>query len=310
MTGFLAWLSRKRFQQRYLTYYLMLLPTITFFIIFNYIPMSGIYYAFTRFSYTGGLFGSPFVGLDNFKYLFKSGILLRITRNTVLYNIAFIFFSHLLQIIFAIMISRITGRLFKRLTQSMLLFPYFVSFVILRVLVYNLFNYEIGLVNATLAELGASPYDFYNKASFWPFIIVFFYLWKNVGYGTVIYLAAITGIDTELYESASIDGAGAVKQIFYITVPLLKPTFVTLFLFSLGSILKGQFELFYQLIGSNGNLFTLTDIIDTYVFRSLTFDFDIGRSAAAGVYQSIFGFLLIMSVNGIIKRKAPEYALF
>jgi putative aldouronate transport system permease protein len=288
----------------------MLLPTIVFFVVFNYIPMTGIYYAFTKFSFTGGLFGSQFVGLDNFKYLFKSGILFRITRNTILYNIAFILIGNFAQIVLAVLISRVMGKLFKRITQSMLLLPYFVSFVILRVLVYNLFNYEIGLVNSTFASMGIAPYDFYNKTALWPFIIIFFYLWKSVGYGSVIYLASITGIDPELYESASIDGAGVFKQILYITLPLLKATFITLFLFSLGSILKGQFELFYQLVGSNGNLFTVTDIIDTFVFRSLTTDFDIGRSSAAGVYQSVFGFILIMTVNTIIKRKNPEYALF
>jgi putative aldouronate transport system permease protein len=272
--------------------------------------MSGIYYAFTKFSFAGGLFGSKFVGLDNFMYLFKSGILFRITRNTLLYNMAFIVLSHLAQIVVAILISRVIGRVFKRLSQSMILLPYFVSYVILRVLVYNIFNYEIGIVNSLLASVGTAPYDFYNKTAFWPLIIIFFYLWKNVGYGSVIYLAAITGIDLELYEAASIDGAGIFKQIFHITVPMLKTTFITLFLFSLGSILKGQFDLFYQLVGSNGNLFTVTDIIDTYVFRSLTTDFDIGRSAAAGVYQSIFGFILIMAVNTIIRKKNQEYALF
>ncbi|MDR1560142.1 MAG: ABC transporter permease subunit [Clostridiales bacterium] len=302
---------RRRLADRhYLVYYLMLLPTIVFFVVFNYIPMTGIYYAFTKFSFTGGLFGSQFVGLDNFKYLFKSGILFRITRNTILYNIAFILIGNFAQIVLAVLISRVMGKLFKRITQSMLLLPYFVSFVILRVLVYNLFNYEIGLVNSTFASMGIAPYDFYNKTALWPFIIIFFYLWKSVGYGSVIYLASITGIDPELYESASIDGAGVFKQILYITLPLLKATFITLFLFSLGSILKGQFELFYQLVGSNGNLFTVTDIIDTFVFRSLTTDFDIGRSSAAGVYQSVFGFILIMTVNTIIKRKNPEYALF
>ncbi|MDR1766087.1 MAG: ABC transporter permease subunit [Lachnospiraceae bacterium] len=296
--------------KKYAAYYLMLLPAIIFFIVFNYIPMSGIYYAFTRFSFTGGLFGSPFVGFENFKYLFKSGTLLRITRNTVLYNIAFISISNICQVLIAVMISRVAGRVFKRISQSLLLFPYFVSFVILRVLVYNLFNYEFGIVNGILRSGGLPPYDFYNKPFLWPALIVFFYLWKNIGYGTVIYLASITGIDPELYESAAMDGAGTFKQIRYITLPLIKPTFVILFLFSLGSILKGQFELFYQLIGSNGNLFSMTDIIDTFVYRSLTFDFDIGRSSAAGVYQSVFGFILIMAVNTIIKKRNPDYALF
>lgn len=144
----------------------------------------------------------------------------------------------------------------------------------------------------------------------WILLIILFYLWKNLGYSMVIYLAAITGISDEYYEAAKIDGAHIFQRIWYITVPMLKSTFVVLLLFSLGSIMKGQFDLFYQLIGNNGVLYNTTDILDTYVFRSLKVTFDIGMATAAGLYQSLFGFILIMTVNYIIRRINDDYALF
>ena len=290
--------------------FLMLVPTILFFLINNYLPMIGIYYAFTKFSISGGLFGSAFIGLDNFKFLYKSNILFNITKNTVMYNLIFIILGNLIQIFVAILLSKLIGKAFRKITQTLMFLPYFVSYVILGVLVYNLFNYEIGFVNTLLKSVHMQPMDVYNSPNLWLFLIPAFYMWKWVGYGTVIYLATILGISVEYYEAAEIDGASIIQQIRYITLPLITPTFIILILFALGSIMKGQFELFYQLIGTNGNLYNTTDIIDTYVYRSLTSDFDIGIGAAGGLYQSVFGFILIMAVNFVVKRKNPEYALF
>jgi putative aldouronate transport system permease protein len=290
--------------------FLMLAPTLIFFIINNYFPMAGIYYAFTRFNYQGGLFGSPFVGLSNFDFLFKSNVLFNLTKNTILYNLAFIFIGNVLQVFTAILLSELIGKAFRKITQTLMFLPYFVSYVILSVLVYNLFNYEYGFVNTFLKSIHVLPYDFYNNPAIWPFLILAFYIWKQLGYGTVIYLATILGISKEYYEAAEIDGANIFQQIRHITIPLLKPTFIILILFALGSIMKGQFELFYQMVGTNGVLYNATDIIDTYVYRSLMSDFDIGMGTAAGLYQSLFGFILIVTVNFIIKRKNPEYALF
>lgn len=188
--------------------------------------------------------------------------------------------------------------------------PYFISFVLLSVIAYNMFNYESGFVNTVLKRFEAGPVDIYNTPWIWVFLIIIFYLWKNLGYSMVIYLAAITGISDEYYEAARIDGANIFQRIWYITVPMLKPTFVILLLFSLGSIMKGQFDLFYQLIGNNGVLYNATDIIDTYVYRSLKVTFDIGMATAAGLYQSLFGFILIMTVNYIIRKVNEDYALF
>jgi putative aldouronate transport system permease protein len=185
-----------------------------------------------------------------------------------------------------------------------------VSFVIFSVLVYNVFNFEYGLVNTILRSFGVAPVNFYGEAAYWPFFITLFYIWKSLGYGVVVYLATIVGISKEYYEAAKVDGASVIQQIRYITLPQLAPTFTILLLFSLGNIMKGQFELFYQIVGNNGLLFSTTDIIDTYVYRSLTTTFDFGMGTAAGLYQSVFGFVLILIVNYIVKRKDAAFALF
>ena len=193
----------------------------------------------------------------------------------------------------------------------MIFMPYFVSYVILRVLVFNMFEYDVGLINNFMTSIGRAKIDFYNTPSYWPWIITLFYLWKNIGYGMVVYLATITGISSDYYEAAQIDGANIYQQIRYITVPLLKPTFIILLLYALGGIMKGQFELFYQLVGNNGTLFSTTDIFDTYVYRiTTTQPLSMGLGTAAGLFQSLFGFIVIILTNFFIKRKNPEYALF
>lgn len=290
--------------------FLMLLPVVVFFIINSYAPMVGIYYAFTRFDFTRSLFNSEFVGMENFKFLWNSGILTKLTVNTLGYNAAFIFFGNTLAIFCAILLSEIKLKWFKKLTQSIMFLPYFISFVILSVVVYNLFNYDSGFLNTMLKSLHMNPVDVYNTPWVWIPLIIIFYLWKNLGYSMVIYLAAITGISDEYYEAAKIDGANIFHRVWYITIPMLKNTFVVLLLFALGSIMKGQFDLFYQLIGNNGVLYNATDILDTYVYRSLKVTFDIGLATSAGLYQSLFGFILVMTVNTIIRKINDDYALF
>ncbi|KTD84928.1 sugar ABC transporter permease [Paenibacillus etheri] len=290
--------------------FLMLLPTLIFFLVNSYFPMVGIYYAFTQFDFNSSMFNSKFVGLQNFEFLWRSGTLVKLTMNTIGYNIAFIVLGNVLAIACAILLSELNGKWFKKISQSVMFLPYFVSFVILSVIVYNLFNYDSGFLNTMLTQFGLDPVDVYSKPWAWIFLIIIFYLWKNLGYSMVIYLAAITGISDEYYEAAKIDGANIFQRIWYITVPMLKSTFVVLLLFALGSIMKGQFDLFYQLIGNNGLLYNTTDILDTYVYRSLKVTFDVGMATAAGVYQSLFGFVLIMTVNYIIRKINDDYALF
>lgn len=290
--------------------FIMLIPTFIYFMINNYLPMIGSYFAFTNFNFRDGLWASPFYGLENFKYLWE-GDLVRLIRNTVAYNLVFIFVGNALQIIFAIFVSQVTVKWFKKTSQTLMFMPYFVSFVILNVLVYNLFEYDYGLINNVITSMGGSKIDFYNTPAYWPFLITVFYIWKNIGYGMVVYLATIMGIDTELYEAAKVDGANIFQQIRHITLPLLKPTFIILLLYALGSIMKGQFELFYQMVGKNGLLYNVTDIFDTYVYRITTSQpLSIGPGTAAGLFQSVFGFVLIVVVNWLVKRKNSEYALF
>ena len=299
----------KEFSRNWILF-LFLIPCFIYFVINHYLPMVGVYFAFTQFNFKDGLFASPFVGLKNFEHLAKAE-LFPLTKNTILYNILFIVVGNIMQIIFAILISRVLNKRFKKVTQTMIFMPYFVSFVILRVLTYNLLEYDKGLINSLIVPMGFDRLDFYNSPQYWPLIITIFFLWKNLGYGMVVYLATIMGISDEYYEAARVDGANIFQQIRYITIPLLKPTFIILLLYSLGGIMRGQFELFYQLVGNNGVLFKSTDIIDTFVYRITTTQvLSMGMGAAAGLYQSVFGFLIIIITNFIIKRRNSEYALF
>lgn len=288
----------------------MVTPAILFFFVFNYLPMGGIILAFKSFNYNQGIFGSPFIGLRNFEFLFQSGIMWRVTRNTILYNVAFIAVDLIVQVSIAIMLSEMTSKFFKKMFQSAMFLPYFVSYILLAAIVYNVFNYEYGLLNSILKAFGMARFDAYNTTGIWKYVLVFLHTWKGMGYGIVIYLAALMGISTEYYEAASIDGASKWQEIFYITFPLLRPTMVIIVLFAVGRIMRGQFELFYQVIGNNGILFETTEIIDTYIFRSLVRNFDAGMGTAAGLYQSFTSFVLLVTVNWVVKKIDPDYALF
>lgn len=290
--------------------FLMILPVIVYFIVFAYIPMPGAYIAFVDYNISKGIFGSAFVGLKNFEFLFKTGDLWRITKNTILYNLAFLILGNFFQVLFAVMISEIGNKWFKKISQSVILLPYFISMVIVGFFAYNLFNYDSGFINTILTHFGFAHHQFYSDQGIWKYIIVFFKIWSGTGYGMIIYLASITGIDHDIYEAAALDGASPLQKIRFITMPMLKPTMILLILFGLGGILKGSFDLFYNLIGTNSVLYAQTDIIDTFVFRSLVGQFNFSQGAAVGFYQSIFGLILILVVNGIVKKIEPDSALF
>ncbi|MWC26901.1 ABC transporter permease subunit [Paenibacillus sp. MMS18-CY102] len=292
------------------TLFLMISPALVFFAIFAYMPMVGVYYAFTSYDPNVGLFSNEFVGWKNFDFLINSGALWNITKNTVLYNLAFIFIGNFLQILCAIFLSELPGKWFKKLTQSIMFLPFFISFVLVGAFVFNLFSSENGAINTLLVSLGFPSYDFYLHTAPWKYIIIFFSTWKGLGYGMIIYLAAIMSISDEYHEAAKIDGANIFHRIRFITIPLLMPTFIMLLLLSLGGILRGQFDLFYQIIGNNGMLFNATDVIDTYVYRALAVNFDVGMGTAAGLYQSFFGLVLVLTVNYIIRKTRAENALF
>ncbi len=298
--------------RRHKTYYFMAIPMVVFFLLFSYLPLPGLYYAFVDYDFMLGL-KSPFCGFKNFEFLFSGGmdsIIWKLTRNTVLFNLAFIAVGNIAQIAVAVLLKEIHRKYFVKVSQTLMFMPYFVSMVTVGVVVYNIFNYKYGVANNLLTSLGLEKFDFYQTPEVWPFIIVAVQVWKGLGYGSVVYMAAILGIDESIYEAAYVDGASNWKRIRYITLPLLKPTAIMLIMLALGGIIRGSFDLFYQLIRNNGLLLETTDIIDTYVYRSLAVDFNMGRGAAAGLYQSVFGFILVMTVNKIVKKISPENALF
>lgn len=296
--------------KRYRVLLLMLLPSVLYVLLFSYIPMGGIVLAFENYNYADGIFGSPWCGLNNFEFFFQSGQALRVTKNTVLYNALFIAVNTVMQLSVAVLLSEMKGRWFKRITQSLMFLPYFISWVIVSIIAFNLFSYDYGLINGTLIRLGMKKMDFYGTPWVWPFILTFFSFWKGIGYGSVMYLAAIMGIDTSIYEAAEIDGANVFQRIWRITLPLLRPTIVILLLLSIGGIFRGNFDMFYQLIGNNGLLYDATDVIDTFTFRSLINTADVGMSAAVGVYQSVLCFVMIMLANFCVKKVEPDYTLF
>lgn len=295
---------------RYRTLLIMLLPAVLFFFVFAYIPMAGIVLAFKQYHYAGGVFGSPWNGLDNFRFFFESGDAWRVTRNTALYNLAFIAANNALQILAAILLFEVAGKWFRKVTQTILFLPYFISWVVVGAIAYNLFSYDVGTINAFLQMLGMEKVDIYNTPAYWPIILVAVSVWKTLGYGAILYLAAITGIDPEMYEAAEIDGANVFQRIRRITLPQLYPTLIILVLLAVGNIFRGDFGMFYNLVGNNGLLFSATDVIDTFVFRMLTTSNEIGMSAAAGFYQSVLGFATILFANWAVRKYDRDRALF
>lgn len=293
------------------TLLLMCLPAIAFFLIFSYLPMPGLYLAFIQYNYTAGIFKSPFVWWDNFRFLVMTGDLWRLTFNTIAYNVMFILLGNALQITVAIFLNELRSKWFKKVSQSLMFLPYFISFVLIGLIAYNILSYDYGLLNGFLKMIGADPVKTYSNPHLWPFIIVITYLWQSTGYGSIVYFAAVMGLDSEIVEAAEIDGANAIQRIRYIILPWLKPTFIILLLFSLGGVLRGNFGLFYNLVGANNSsLYATTDIIETYVFRSLMTNFNFSMGSAVSLYQSVFGFFVVLSANWLVKRVSPDNSLF
>lgn len=290
--------------------YLMFLPVFIYFIVFAYIPMAGIVMAFQSYSRSGGIFFSDWIGLDNFRYFFDSGKAWIVTRNTLVYNAIFLTCYMFFSIITALLITEVRNRWFKRSAQTLLFLPYFISWVTVSAFVYNFLNYEYGIINKILIYLHLDAIDIYSNASSWYFILPFLYVWKWVGYGSVLYVAAIMGIDQEIYEAAKIDGASRMQRITKITLPLLTPTMIILVLLGLGRIMRGEFDMFYQLIGNNGLLMDATDIIDTLAFRSLMGAADFGMASSVGFYQSVLTLIIILIANYLVRRYDRDRALF
>lgn len=293
------------------TLLLMCLPAIVFFIIFCYCPLPGVYIAFTNYNFRDGIFASPFIGFKNFEFLVKSGQLWSLTKNTILYNTVFIVLGNILQITIAILLNEVRCKLFKKISQTIMFLPYFISAVLIGVIAFNILNYDTGALNSFLKSIGSDPIKVYSMPIVWPIIIVICQLWQQTGYGSIVYFASICGIDASMMEAAEVDGATSWQRIRYIILPSLKPTFVILLLFALGGIMRGNFGLFYNLVGgSNSQLFPATDIIETFVYRMMMNQNNFSVSSAVGLYQSVFGFALILFCNWIVRKIDSEYALF
>lgn len=292
-------------------FFLMLLLPFTYVIIQYYLPMAGLVIAFKNYNYAEGIFKSPWCGLDNFKFLFQSDYAWQITRNTILYNLAFIFLGLVFGVAFAIMLNELRNKFMAKLYQSIIFLPYFFSWVVVAYIVYALLEPQNGLINkAFFAMFGLKSPDWYSNAAYWPFILTAVNIWKGVGYGAVMYLAGLSGIDDTYYEAATLDGCGRFKQIWYITLPFLKPLMIILTLMSLGNIFRSDFGLFYQVTMDSGMLYPTTNTIDTYVYHGLTQTSNLGMSSAAGFYQSCVGFILVLITNSIIAKISPENKIF
>lgn len=295
--------------RRFIPVYLIMLPGLIYLFINNYMPMPGLIVAFKQYNIKKGIYGSDWIGFKNFEYLFRTSDAFVITRNTILYNVAFIIVNTFMAIMVAIILSELYGKA-KNFYQSAILLPNLISTVIIGYLVFAFFSVENGFINNTILPLfNKDSVDWYSKSQYWPFIIIFVSAWKSVGYNCIIYLSSIMGIDRSIYESASIDGASKMQQIRYLTLPLLKPTIIMLTLMAIGRIFYSDFGLFYQVPMNQGALYATTNTIDTYVYRGLIQIGNISMSAAAGVYQSVVGFVLVLLANLAVRKFDKENAL-
>jgi putative aldouronate transport system permease protein len=290
--------------------YLMMIPGLTYLLINNYLPMVGLVVAFKRINYRLGIFKSPWVGLGNFSYLFKTNDALLVFRNTVLYNLTFIVLGTVLAIFTAIILGQIKTKIL-RIYQTSILIPFLLSTAVIAYLAYAFLSSDSGFINKSILKfLGFNAVSWYSMPKYWPFILTAIYLWKSFGYSSILYYATLIGIDDAFYEAAVIDGASTWQQIRYITLPFLRSTIITLIVIHLGRMFYSDFGLFYMIPMNNGLLFNVTNTIDTYVYRSLLELNDIGRSAAAGFLQSILGFILVLGANALTRKLDNDNALF
>lgn len=291
--------------------FLIAAPGLLYLLVNNYIPMLGAFIAFKDVNFVKGIFRSDWIGFRNFEFLFQTSDAYIMTRNTILYNVSFIVLGTICSIFIAILMSELLKKRYAKLFQSGLILPSLISMVIISYLAFAFLNADSGFVNhSILKPLGIPEINWYSEPRYWPFILVVVELWKSAGYGSIVYFAFIAGIDKSMYEAAKIDGAGKLRQIFSITLPLLTPTVVLLGLLAVGRIFNSDFGLFYQVPMNSGVLYSTTQTIDTYVYRALMQLNDVGMSAAAGLYQSVVGFILVLVANAIVRKVNSDNALF
>jgi putative aldouronate transport system permease protein len=276
----------------------------------NYIPMMGLIIAFKKVNFEVGILKSPFIGLKNFEYLFKTRDAWIITRNTIGYNALFIILGTVIAITVAILLNEVSGKRLKSFYQGVYLMPYLISIVVIAYVVYAFLSTDVGFINNARKAAGLKPIQWYTTQKYWPFILTLVNQWKSFGYMSIIYFATLVGIDRTYYEAAVVDGANRWQQIRFITLPLLKPTIITLTLLAIGRIFYSDFGLFYQVPMGSGPLIPVTNTIDTYVYRGLMQLGNLGMASASGFYQSIVGFILVLAANWIVSRISAEHALF
>lgn len=288
----------------------MMIPGLTYLIINNYIPMAGIVVAFKNFNYSKGIWGSDWAGLKNFTYLFKTKDAFNIIRNTVCYNLVFILLNNTCAVAVAIMLNFLRGKLNKKVYQTLILIPYLISMVVVSYIGYGFLSQESGYLNKVLEALGMQPISWYSEQKYWPFILTIINLWKGVGYSSIMYYATVIGIDSALYEAASIDGANVWQQVWHVTLPALRGTIIIMVLLALGRMFYSDFGLFYQVPMHSGLLADVTDTIDVFTYKALTQLNDVGRAAAAGFLQSVLGFLMVLGANWVVSKVDPDSSLF
>ena len=304
-------IKRPRKSKNTVALLILTLPGVLYFLVNNYIPMFGIFIAFKHIDFTKGILLSDWVGFQNFKFLFLTKDAWIITRNTLLYNFAFIILGTVAAIIVAILLNEVTKGVFQKIFQSTLILPHLISAVIISYIVFAFLSSDTGLVNNfILKKLGADPVSWYTEPGVWPVVLMLVYLWKNAGYFSIIFFSSIAGQSKEIYEAARVDGAGRFSQIKYIMLPLLVPTIIMIVLMSIGRIMFSDFGLFYQVPMNSGAIYSTTQTIDTYVYRGLMELNDIGMASAAGFYQSIVGFILVLISNTIVRKISRENSLF
>ncbi len=297
--------------KRFWPLYLMFIPGAVFLFINSYIPMFGIQIAFRQYNARDGIYGSPWCGLSNFEFLFRTKDAFVMVRNTLLYNMVFIVLGTVLAVAVAIILNEIRNKKAKQLYQTVILIPFLISMVIVSYLAFAFLSSNNGYINNSLLKaLGREPIDWYNSPKYWPFILVVINIWKGLGYNMILYYATICGIDGTLYEAAVVDGATRWQRICHVTLPGLKSTIIILTLMALGGIFRSDFGLFYQVPQNSGPLISVTQTIDTYVYRGLMQTNNIGMSSAAGVYQSVVGFILVVSANLAVRKFDSDSSLF
>lgn len=293
-----------------LTLTLMALPGIIALFIFAYLPMAGLIIAFKDYRFADGILGSAWVGFDNFRFLFGTDTAWRITRNTLLMNTLFITTGTIASLLIALLMNEVYTNFMSKYYQTLLFFPYFISWVIVSYFVFGFLNTETGIVNQVITGMGGEAVPWYREARYWPGILTLAHLWNSVGFSSIIYLAGMLAIDPAYYEAAKIDGASKLQQMRYITLPLILPLIIILVLLAIGRIFNADFGLFYFVPRDNPMLYPTTDVIDTFVYRSLVRLGNISMAAAAGFYQSVVGFVLVIGANWLVRRINRDYALF